>query len=178
MTRPQWILVAMLLSIATLINYSNLKSYLKFQQDLEEQTAKKGERLQPMAVFDASDPKRSQFVEDFVSDSPQIIFVLSPSCRFCFETIPSWRRIVEASRSSSFGVLALSIRGDPRVSQFKAELGMQVFVSTDRNQVVANKLLATPQTILVDKRGNVESVWTGVLSSGALDILLNHHSYN
>ncbi len=178
MTRPQWILIAFLLLSAAVINFSNLKSYLEIQQDLEERTAKKGHRLQPMVVFDASDPTKSQRAEDFISDSPQIVFVLSPTCRYCAETLPFWRRIVEASRSSPLGVLAISTRWDPKVSKFKDGLGTQVLVSANRNQVVANRFLVTPQTILVDKRGYVKGVWPGVLSSATLDILLNQHSLN
>jgi hypothetical protein len=65
------------------------------------------------------------------------------------------------------GVDVTSTAQAPFLSQHQLT-GLPVFVKVDPRAMVNYRFQLTPQTILVDRAGKVEKVWTGVLNDSAV----------
>ena len=99
-----------------------------------------------------------------------LVLVFSPTCAFCDENWPKWQQVISALDQSAVRPVAVDVTATAStvfVSQHKlAEL--PVFVKVDPLATVNYRFQLTPQTILVDRSGKVEKVWTGVLNDSAL----------
>jgi thiol-disulfide isomerase/thioredoxin len=102
-----------------------------------------------------------------------LVLVFSPTCPFCDENWPKWQQIVPALDRDAVRPVAVDVTATTNqifVSQHQLA-GMPVFVKVDPTAVLGYRFHLTPQTILVDREGKVEKVWTGVLNDAAVSEL-------
>ena len=108
-----------------------------------------------------------------------LLFVFSPTCRFCAENWPNWWRVFSQLDHNAVQPAAVDVTATA-TPDFIAQhqmTAMPVFVQVDPRAVPEYHFHLTPQTILVDADGKVEKVWSGVLTPGdiaELERLTNH----
>ncbi|HEY6971330.1 MAG TPA: hypothetical protein VJA94_19120 [Candidatus Angelobacter sp.] len=108
-----------------------------------------------------------------------LLFVFSPTCRFCAENWPNWWRIFPELNQNAVQPAAVDVTATatPEFIVQHQMTAMPVFVQVDPKAVPEYHFHLTPQTILVGADGKVEKVWSGVLTSGdigELEKLTNH----
>lgn len=99
-----------------------------------------------------------------------LVLVFSPTCAFCDQNWPTWEQVISSLDRSvvrPVGVDVSSTAQAPFLSQHHLT-GLPVFVKVDPFAMVKYRFQLTPQTILVDRAGKVEKVWTGVLNDSAV----------
>ena len=99
-----------------------------------------------------------------------LVLVYSPTCAFCDENWPKWSQLIPALDPTAVRTVAVDVTATTTpvfLSQHQLA-GVPFFVQVDPRAVVNYRFHLTPQTILVDREGKVERVWTGVLNDSAL----------
>lgn len=104
-----------------------------------------------------------------------LVVALSPTCHFCTESMPFYKRLVEQrnQKGSNTKVIAAVPRDDAKAEEQKtmATAGVQpdALVTLDFQTI---KVPGTPTILLVDNQGKVLDVWVGKQdSSGEEEIL-------
>ena len=95
-----------------------------------------------------------------------LLFVFSPTCRFCAENWPNWWRVFSELDRNAVQPAAVDVTATA-TADFIAQhqmTSMPVFVQVDPKAVPEYHFHLTPQTILVGADGKVEKVWSGVLT--------------
>ena len=99
-----------------------------------------------------------------------LVLVFSPTCPFCDQNWPKWEQVISSLDRSvvrPVGVDVTSTAKAPFLSQHQLT-GLPVFEKVDPRVMLNYRFQLTPQTILVDRAGKVEKVWTGVLNDSAV----------
>ncbi|HYP52143.1 MAG TPA: redoxin domain-containing protein [Pyrinomonadaceae bacterium] len=103
---------------------------------------------------------------DYANDQRKtVLLVFSPRCTYCTENMPNWRAITQGLDAKSFRVVAVSSWPEG-VKEYAADHGLTnvpVIAEPDPKNRVAYEMNMTPQTILIDPKGKVEKVWTGLI---------------
>lgn len=106
---------------------------------------------------------------DYEQDTRKtVVLVFSPRCTYCKENMPNWQAITRNFDSKSFRVVAVSSHPEG-VKEYAAEHGLTnvpVIAEPDPKHRVEYEMNMTPQTILIDPKGKVEKVWTGLIQAG------------
>ncbi len=125
-----------------------------------------GTILPPLEGIDSEGRKQSlRYGQDA---RKTLLFVFSPRCRACQESMPNWRAIIQGLDPQQFRPLAVSLQSD-QAKEYAAQHGidqMPVLTELDSKYKVAYHLALTPQLILIDAKGKAEKVWTGLLQEG------------
>ncbi|MGZ4845666.1 MAG: TlpA family protein disulfide reductase [Candidatus Angelobacter sp.] len=99
-----------------------------------------------------------------------LVLVFSPTCAFCDENWPKWAQAIPSLNREAVRPVAVDVTATANpafLSQHQIP-GMPVFVQVDPRAMLSYRFHLTPQTILLDREGKVERVWTGVLSQSDL----------
>jgi hypothetical protein len=93
-----------------------------------------------------------------------VILVLSKDCRFCTESAPFYRRLLEGSqKSNEFSLIALLPQAVNEGQSYLRSIGLLI---SEVKQVSLRSLgiRGTPTIIFVDKSGIVKELWVGKLT--------------
>ncbi|MBM4162479.1 MAG: TlpA family protein disulfide reductase [Ignavibacteria bacterium] len=96
----------------------------------------------------------------------QMIFIFTTTCPFCKEIVPTWNEL-SVMAQSSLSVFAVSLDSKDLTSEYikQNRVSYPVLVANDAKTFKKiNKTHVVPQTILVERNGKVQKVWTGKLS--------------
>jgi len=99
-----------------------------------------------------------------------LVLVFSPTCAFCEQNWPKWEQVISSLDRGvvrPVGVDVTSTATAPFLTQHQLT-ALPVFLKVDPQATVNYRFQLTPQTILVDRAGKVEKVWTGVLNDSAV----------
>jgi|SRR5215471_10658917 len=99
-----------------------------------------------------------------------LVFVFSPTCSFCGENWPKWWDIMPALNRQAVRPVAVDVTATS-TQAFLADhrlTDMPVMLQVDPVARIGYRIQITPQTILVDRDGRIEKVWSGVLNQSAL----------
>lgn len=159
-------LVLLAVNIALIHQNSRLKAQLSLPPPSLE--AVMGAQMPDLRGFDlAGKPVELLYGKD---QRKVLVLVYSPTCAFCDENWPRWQQLISALDRSAVRPVAVDVTSTTSttfISQHQlAEL--PVFQKVDPRDVVDYRFQLTPQTILVDRDGRVEKVWTGVLNDSAV----------
>ncbi len=92
-----------------------------------------------------------------------LLLALSSQCRFCFESAPLYRRIVQEVAGKGIRVVAMLPQSEDEGREYLK--GMQVSVDEVRQtNLPALGIFTTPTVLLLDKEGVVDDIWVGKLS--------------
>lgn len=97
-----------------------------------------------------------------------VLLVFSPRCTYCTENMPNWRAITQNLDAKSFRVVAVASVSEG-AREYAAAHGLTnvpVIAEPDPKNRVDYEMNMTPQTILIDAKGKVEKVWTGLIQEG------------
>lgn len=104
-----------------------------------------------------------------------LLLVFSPSCKFCGENWPRWEALLAGSDPHVVRPVGVDISSTASQA-FLVEHKLTeapVFLQLQPQAIVKYRLQITPQTILVDGKGKVEKVWSGVLDDSSLTEVKN-----
>lgn len=121
---------------------------------------KAGTALPPLSGYDASGRMRS-FAFPTPAGRRTVVFVFSSSCLASAELLPEWRRWAVRLGERQFRALAVDKGAMTSVSSAGEWVGLDVLAQPDAETMVAYNLQLTPQLIVIDPRGIVESVTSG-----------------
>lgn len=153
-------------NLALIYQNQQLKAQLSLPPPALEAAA--GAQMPDLRGFDPD----GKPVEVLYGNDPRkvLVLVFSPTCAFCDQNWPKWEQVISALDRSvvrPVGVDVSSSAQAPFLSQHQLT-GLPVFVKVDPRAMVNYRFQLTPQTILVDRAGKVEKVWTGVLNDSAV----------
>lgn len=104
-----------------------------------------------------------------------LLLVFSPACKFCAENWPRWEALLAGFDRQAVRPVGVDISSTASQA-FLREHRMSelpVFLQLQPQAIVKYRLQITPQTILVDGKGRVEKVWSGVLDDSSLTEVKN-----
>ncbi len=104
-----------------------------------------------------------------------LIVALSPTCHFCTESMPFYKRLIDQRNQSGSQVKVVAAVPRPEAqaeeSQKLTEAGVQPDAIVPL-EFAAVRVNGTPTILLVDKQGKVLGVWVGKLpEKGEKDVL-------
>jgi uncharacterized membrane protein len=93
-------------------------------------------------------------------DNRTLVLALSSSCRFCTESIPFYRRLIDRSKELGVGVVAAL---PTEVSESVAYLSSHGIenVRVKKMSLQSIPVRGTPTIILLNERGEVDEFWSG-----------------
>jgi peroxiredoxin len=124
---------------------------------------KEGTVVPPISGMDINNNK---FALDYGNDPRKtVMLVFSPRCSFCTKNMPNWAAIAKGLDRKSYRIVAVSIFAEG-VKEYVGEhklADVPIIAEVDPKARVSYEMNVTPETILIDSRGKVEKIWTGVL---------------
>lgn len=113
--------------------------------------------------FEATDLAGSHVTIDASSDHPTLLLVFSPTCAYCEQIWPSWRRLIQHLHTTDISVVAVDWTGTVTPQYLKDHVPAEVRVAArpQIDTVVSYRLRITPQMILV-QHGTINGVWSGI----------------
>jgi peroxiredoxin len=139
---------------------------------------KPGDKIPGFSAINASG------IETKVSydEAAYLIFITSTKCPWCEKTLPSWKEISDKAKGKSIRIVSIAIDGNADIKAYVRDHGLNFEVVNFPNASLQStyKAFSTPQTVLVRQGGQVEKLWSGMLSDTAkneiLDLLSQTHS--
>lgn len=166
--KSKTIVALCILTIGMIImNCVLLKQNLNLKAQLDERqrsmVLKPGTMLNEL---EGNDVDGNQYVLSYGSNRPKtVLLVFSPLCGYCTQNLKNWRALYEGLDRKAFRVVAVSTISDG-VKEYMSshEFNIAPVISdVAPKKKVEYEMTVTPQTILIDSDGRVESVWAGVL---------------
>lgn len=98
----------------------------------------------------------------WTSQTKTLILVLDARCRFCKESAPFYKRIVENNKNNNVKIIAVFPTNEEEGKVFLKQLGLD---NIDVKQSSLNKIKVggTPTLILINDKGEIINFWVGKL---------------
>lgn len=114
----------------------------------------KGDILSPLPTYNYGDSSRT------------LIVALNIDCGYCSDSIPFYKRLIEAAQTNSKAtkIIAVFQNSTNKVEQYLQERQFNVKTISNANLNAFN-VSATPTMILVDSQGRILDFWIGKLST-------------
>ena len=96
-----------------------------------------------------------------------LLLVFTPTCPWCAKNWPNWAAIVKSVDPAGVRIVAVDLSSTvTKEFALEHELPVEsVLYRPEPKDVRDYKLTLTPQTLLIDRNGVVEKVWTGLFDS-------------
>lgn len=96
-----------------------------------------------------------------------LLYVFSPSCSVCSETLPAWKELYEEASAQSVEVIGISALGPMQTTNYirQFDIPWSVFCFADRASMETFRLRRVPFTLLVDGGGEIALAMQGRLGS-------------
>ncbi len=113
----------------------------------------------------AKDPQGRSVVFDYrVNKLPTVVFVITPTCKWCTQNIMNMRTLV-AKAGDRFQFVGFSLTSNKLYEYVtKNKLDFPMYTDLPLIPTSEYKLGGTPQTIVVSPSGEVLKVWTGAFA--------------
>jgi hypothetical protein len=161
---PCLVLLCVVLLTSNLVLLQRARKIQRVYDALREFTlqVKPGTHVPAIEGFDVGGRWASVGVE---GQRPLVVFVFSPRCAFSDRNWPNWTELLPAVEHTARTVFVDASRtADPAYLGSHPTGKAIVIAKPDAKAVASYTLSMTPQTILVDSRGMVRKVWSGVLT--------------
>lgn len=125
-----------------------------------------GDKVDPI---NAKDPQGRNVVFDYrTSNLPTVVFVITPSCKWCSRNIMNMRTLVEKA-SDRFRFVGFSLSSE-KLHEYVTQNKLDFPMYTDLPLIPTNdyKLGGTPETIVLSPTGEVMKVWNGAFADKTL----------
>lgn len=100
---------------------------------------------------------------DWAKNKKTLVLVLQKGCRFCSESTPFYRSLVEKNQDKKIEIIAVFPQTAEEGKDYLKEQG--ITISDVRHLDFPKEIQGTPTLVLIDDRGNVIDSWKGKLSS-------------
>lgn len=105
---------------------------------------------------------------DWSANQKTLLLVLQKGCRFCTESMPFYKTLVEKSKEKGVKVVAVLPNSREEGSQYLRENGVEI-QEVRKTQLNTINVQGTPTLILVNEKGEVINSWVGKLPSNKED---------
>ena len=109
---------------------------------------------------------------DYGSRELTVLVGLSPSCKYCTESMPAFRDLERRLRGSrgQIGLVAVGLRSADTISEYLAANGVTGFrsISVTRQSHLAPLVSRTPSVVIIDRKGMVRATWPGLITTERL----------
>lgn len=98
---------------------------------------------------------------------PVLLFIFSPTCSICHETLPTWKEIYQEAKSRAIEVVGLSVLDPSRTAQYVRtnEVPWNVYCLAGKSAADILHIERVPMTLLLDGSGEISIVMGGRLSA-------------
>jgi peroxiredoxin len=98
---------------------------------------------------------------------PIILFIFSPTCSICHETLPTWKEIYQEAKSRAIEVVGLSVLDPSRTAQYvqSNEVPWNVYCLAGKSAADILHIERVPVTLLLDGSGEISIVMGGRISA-------------
>ncbi len=105
-----------------------------------------------------------------------LLYVFSPSCSVCSETLPVWKELFEEASAQSVEVIGLSALGPMQTANYvrQFDIPWSVFCFADRASMETFRLRRVPFTLLVEGGGEIALAMPGRLGSEQRAMISGH----
>lgn len=126
------------------------------------------------------DVRGNRFSINYGNDPRKVlVFVFSPACGFCSDNWPKWSRLFPELDHNLVRPVGIDVSSSATADYISQQFGsVPVATQIDPKDVVDYHLHLTPQTILIDPKGKVEKVWSGVLDDSDVKEIRNRIGAN
>lgn len=151
--------VLLIANILLVFQNLNLRAQL---ESLEPPQVKQGDVL---GSFQAKNLKGDEVKIDYSHNSKKILLFFRTTCGYCQKQMTYWKNLVSNADSQVYTITAITTETDTQaiesyIKNYQIENWEVLIIDTAEAEKA--KLLATPVTIVVDDKGVVEKVWTGM----------------
>lgn len=159
---------ALLLAANFFLIFQNLSLRAQLKQS-EPLQVKEGDIL---GTFQAKNLKGEETKLDYSQTSKRILLFFRTTCGYSQKQMPYWKELASNADRQNYKVTALTTETDTQaienyMQRYKIQDWEVLTISPEEAQTA--KLLATPITIVVDNKGTVEKVWTGMWQNNDVD---------
>ena len=100
-------------------------------------------------------------------DRPILLFIFSPACSICHETLPAWKELYQAAHAQGLEVLSLSVLDPSRTAQYVSanEVPWNVYSLAGRDAIMTLGVERVPTTLVLDATGRIALAMSGQLDS-------------
>ena len=131
----------------------------------DQEVLKEGEQIKP---FEVRAINNNKIEVDFDSTKFQktIIYLMSVKCEPCKMNTPNWVGLTDKLRKYNVRIFAVAMDSVGNIVRYmkNKKLNYDIYSNPTLEFKNAIKGYVTPQTILVDNKGRVINVWTGILN--------------
>jgi peroxiredoxin len=122
-----------------------------------------GDTLPPVPLLSLSGERLELSVSG--DSKPLLLFIFSPTCSICTQTIPIWKGLFDEAKARSIEVVGISVLDTTRTSRYVNQhpVPWEVFSTAGRDAVQALRVEKVPMTVLVEASGNVRAALRGRL---------------
>jgi thioredoxin-related protein len=101
--------------------------------------------------------------ENWSAQSKTVVLALQTTCRFCHESAPFYKRLIESAKGKNIKFVAVFPQAIEESTAYLNKLGL---TGLEAKQAPISQLEAsgTPTLILTNERGEVISYWVGKLT--------------
>lgn len=107
--------------------------------------------------------------------SRTVFFIFTTTCPFCEKNIPMWKQIIQDSASDEVSIVGISLDSPENTLIYAKEKALEIPIYYALNAASFRedtKVSGVPTTVILDDAGNIENVWTGLLSENdAADVV-------
>lgn len=101
---------------------------------------------------------------DWQVNQRTLLIVLQKGCRFCTESMPFYKTLVEKSKEKGIKLIAVLPSSREESIRYLKENGVDI-QDIKQSQLDLINVQGTPTLILVNEKGEVSNSWIGKLSS-------------
>jgi thiol-disulfide isomerase/thioredoxin len=167
-----WIIGIALVVCNVLLVTQNLELKNKIEILTEAPKIKIGEQFGELKATDAE----NNFVTLTSENAKKVILFTSTSCPYCKKQNPYWMQLVNQLDLQKYEIVEMFNDSEERqtVSDYLKSIGhfdnskVKILFSNSEN-LKKFKLNLTPTTLVLDKEGNVEKIWSGLWDKSKAD---------
>lgn len=153
----------------------NLRAQLKETQPLQ---VEEGETLDK---FQAKNLKGEEIKIDYSPNNKRILLFFRTTCGYCQKQMKYWKDLTSNADRQNYKITAITTETDIQA----IENYMKTYDVENWEVLIINpedarkaKLLATPITIVVNNKGVIEKVWTGMWQTNDIDSASKYFALN
>jgi peroxiredoxin len=170
--------ISTLLLVANIfLIYQNLSLRTQLKV-LEPLRVEEGDTL---GVFQAKNLKGEEVEIDYSQSKKNILLFFRTTCGYCEKQMPYWKELASGADKQNYKVAAITTETNTQaienyIQKYKIQDWKVLIIAPEEAQTA--KLLATPVTIVVDNKGVVEKVWTGMWQTNDIDSASKYFALN
>jgi len=172
-----YIVAALLLitNVSLIFQNLNLRAQLK---ELDPLRVEEGDTL---GVFQAKNLQGEETKIDYSENNKRILLFFRTTCGYCQKQMPYWKDLVKQADRQNYKITAITTETDTQaIEDYIKSYGIanwEVLI-IDSEKAEKAKLSATPVTVIVNSKGVVEKVWTGMWQTDEINSASKYFALN